>query len=58
MAPTFHTGGRSFGLLIGDGTLKNDKAILSAWVGKAAVNAGDGGDEVHVLDRVIRHAHA
>jgi ribonucleoside-diphosphate reductase alpha chain len=29
------------GLLIGDGVLKSDKAVLSVWPGKRAVNGGD-----------------
>ncbi|MFE0754952.1 LAGLIDADG family homing endonuclease [Inquilinus sp. NPDC058860] len=33
--------GYLIGLLIGDGTLKSDKAVLSAWPGEATVNGAD-----------------
>ncbi len=33
--------GYLMGLLIGDGTLKQDKAVLSAWPGEQAVNGGE-----------------
>jgi ribonucleoside-diphosphate reductase alpha chain len=34
--------GYLIGLLLGDGTLKADKAVLSAWTGRAAANGGSG----------------
>jgi len=33
--------GYLIGLLVGDGTLKSDKAVLSAWPGRQIVNGGD-----------------
>jgi ribonucleoside-diphosphate reductase alpha chain len=33
--------GYLLGLLVGDGTLKRDKAVLSAWPGRAVVNGGE-----------------
>jgi ribonucleoside-diphosphate reductase alpha chain len=33
--------GYLLGLLIGDGVLKSDKAVLSVWTGRKAVNGGD-----------------
>jgi ribonucleoside-diphosphate reductase alpha chain len=33
--------GYLLGLLIGDGTLKRDKAVLSAWPGRSVVNGGE-----------------
>ena len=33
--------GYLLGLLVGDGTLKRDKAVLSVWLGRRAVNGGD-----------------
>jgi ribonucleoside-diphosphate reductase alpha chain len=33
--------GYLLGLLVGDGTLKRDKAILSAWPGRSVVNGGE-----------------
>ena len=35
-----HDQGYLIGLLIGDGTLKDDKAVLSAWPGRIAVSGG------------------
>src|SRR5215204_3689679 len=33
--------GYLLGLLVGDGTLKRDKAVLSAWPGRSVVNSGE-----------------
>ena len=35
------TEGYLLGLLVGDGTIKSDKAVLSAWPGRAVVNGGE-----------------
>ena len=37
-----HDEGYLLGLLVGDGTLKTDKAVLSVWKPAATVNGGDG----------------
>jgi len=38
--PYTHEQGYLIGLLVGDGTLKADKAVISAWPGAATVNGG------------------
>ncbi len=38
-----HEEGYLLGLLVGDGTLKQDKAVLSAWSAAAEANGADGG---------------
>jgi ribonucleoside-diphosphate reductase alpha chain len=40
-APRDRAEGYLLGLLVGDGTLKSDKAVLSVWPGKAVVNGQD-----------------
>ena len=52
--PGSHSEGEGYliGLLIGDGTLKKDKAVLSAWPGRVAVGGGVARPGVHgVMER-------
>ncbi len=45
------------GLLVGDGTLKDDKAVLSVWEEPRAVNGEDGAPGVAgVMEAALRHA--
>ena len=49
--------GYLLGLLVGDGTLKSDKAVLSAWPGEVAVNGGAARPGVlAVMDRALEAA--
>ena len=56
-----HSEGEGYllGLLVGDGTLKADKAVLSAWPGALAVNGGAARPGVlAVMDRALEAARA
>ncbi len=51
--------GYLLGLLVGDGTLKADKAVLSAWPGRRVVNGGDERPGVRaIMDRALASARA
>lgn len=49
-----HQEGYLLGLLVGDGTLKKDKAVLSVWQPRATVNGDNGAPGVHaVMDAAL-----
>jgi ribonucleoside-diphosphate reductase alpha chain len=48
--------GYLLGLLVGDGTLQSDAAVLSAWPQAAAVNAGTDGGTRALMDEALRCA--
>jgi ribonucleoside-diphosphate reductase alpha chain len=51
-----HAEGYLLGLLIGDGVLKSDKAVLSAWPGRQVVNGGDERPGVRAVMAAARDA--
>ena len=50
--------GYLLGLLIGDGTLKDDKAVLSAWAPELRVVGASASDGPHAASGIVRAAHA